>query len=57
MDLCSLAVFLQAGEKVEDLPMEELAENGDLLDRFGFDVEYLRWDHERRKKSRNLPGR
>ena len=50
MDLCTRAVFLQAGRKVEDLPMERLLENRDLLERFGFDAEFIQWLSERRKK-------
>jgi cobalt transport protein ATP-binding subunit len=49
MDLCRRAVFLQAGKKVEDLPMEKLMESRDLLDHFGFDVEYIQWISERRR--------
>jgi cobalt/nickel transport system ATP-binding protein len=49
MDLCSRAVFLRAGRKVEDLPMERLLENRDLLERFGFDADFIRWISERRR--------
>ncbi len=49
MDLCSRAVFLRAGRKVEDLPMERLLETRDLLERFGFDADFIRWISERRR--------
>ena len=49
MDLCSRAVFLRAGRKVEDLPMERLLETRDLLEEFGFDTDFIRWISERRR--------
>ena len=49
MDLCTRAVFLRAGRKVEDLPMERLLENRDLLEWFGFDADFIRWISERRR--------
>ncbi|OGP92914.1 MAG: hypothetical protein A2156_10170 [Deltaproteobacteria bacterium RBG_16_48_10] len=50
IDLCNRAVFLQAGRKVEDLPMERLLENRALLERFGFDADFIHWIYERKRK-------
>jgi cobalt/nickel transport system ATP-binding protein len=50
MDLCMRAIFLQAGRKVEDLPMDRVLENRDLLDRFGFDADFIQWVSERRRR-------
>ena len=52
MDLCTRAIFLQAGRKVEDLPMGRLLENRDLLERFGFDADFIQWVSERRRQSK-----
>lgn len=52
MDLCTRAIFLQAGRKVEDLPMDRLLENRDLLERFGFDADFIQWVSERRRQSK-----
>jgi cobalt/nickel transport system ATP-binding protein len=49
MDLCSRAVFLRAGRKVEDLPIERLLETRDLLEGFGYDADFIRWISERRR--------
>jgi cobalt/nickel transport system ATP-binding protein len=56
MDLCDRAVFLQAGRKIEDLPMERLLQNRDLLDRFGFDADLAQWMYERKRKAKNQNG-
>ncbi|HSB04818.1 MAG TPA: ABC transporter ATP-binding protein [Thermodesulfobacteriota bacterium] len=53
MDLCDRAIFLQAGKKVEDLPMQRLLENRDLLVQFGFDADFAQWVYERKKKTMN----
>lgn len=49
MELCGRAVLLQGGEKAEDLPMENLLENRDLLERFGFDPDYAQWMYNSKK--------
>lgn len=49
MDLCTRAVFLERGRKVEDLSMLELLKDRGLLERFGFDPDLALWMYERRK--------
>jgi cobalt/nickel transport system ATP-binding protein len=50
MDLCDRAIILQAGRKIEDLPMEKLLGSRDTLERFGFDADLAQWLYERKKK-------
>ena len=54
MDLCDRAIFLQAGRKIEDLPMEALLGSRDTLEQFGFDADLAQWLCERRKKGKGL---
>ncbi len=49
MDLCTRAVFLERGKKVDDLPMRELLKDRSLLERFGFDPDLAQWMCERRR--------
>lgn len=49
VELCERAVLLRGGRKAEDLPMKELLENRDLLERFGFDADFAKWMMNRRQ--------
>jgi len=51
VDLCERAVLIRGGEKVEDLPMEELLKSRGLLERFGFDPDFAQWMYQRKKDS------
>ena len=49
VDLCERAIFFQGGRKVEDLPIERMLKDRALLERFGFDADFARWLHDRKK--------
>ena len=57
MDLCDRAIFLRAGRKIEDLPMEKLLGSRDTLERFGFDADLAQWLYERKKKTKDPNGK
>jgi len=54
MDLCTRAVFLERGRKLEDLPMHGLLKDRGLLERFGFDADLALWLYERKKDQKEL---
>ena len=49
VDLCERAIFFRGGRKAEDLPIEGMLKDRALLERFGFDADFARWLHDRKK--------
>jgi cobalt/nickel transport system ATP-binding protein len=51
LDLCTRAILLEAGRKIEDLSTRDLVSDRNLLERFGFDADFALWMYERRGQS------